>query len=423
MRSIWRRATVRIVAPLVGIALLASACGDNDAPDAQRDAAATPSITVARDTPTAGATPTAVCCPRELTLEIDGPAVDLDLGSTGINYDTHFPNGFAIRLAADCPHAAATGCGVCALTDAAPEDRRCFADMSRHCARDADCESRKCVRLFSPPLPLNAGGVPSCAIDEVASMGTGSFDPATGAIELPLTLHWNFYEGVDVGFQCPRCSGAAIGDTGTCRAGLNDGAACTVHATDVTFGNTSYDCPPEPGADAGALDIPMMLTSGISTLTADQVCTGPPFTGHPCYCEGQVAANVCDQGRCLDESDGDSECDIGPDDGSCAIETFLGCRSDSECRAAGDHCVFRRRECLGVATADLGIVAPLVRRGRVDGTSALLVAAFCVQPATTALGNAALGLPAAASMRLPVRVTQTTMCSGSMEGATMSDGR
>src|SRR5689334_1384654 len=146
------RAGVRIVLPLVAIALLASACGDDDA---RRNTGPTPSVTAALATPTIRPSPTAVCCPHDLTLAIDGPAVDLDLGSTGVNYDTHFPNGFAIHLAADCPHATADACGVCSLTDAAPDDRRCFADMSRHCARDVDCESRTCVRLLSPPLPLN----------------------------------------------------------------------------------------------------------------------------------------------------------------------------------------------------------------------------------------------------------------------------
>jgi len=402
-----------------GIFLLASGCGDNDSSGPRRNGP-TPAAT-AVSTPTARPTAAAVCCPRVVTLAIDGPDVDLDLGSTGVNYDTHFPDGFAIQLVAECPNASASSCGVCTLSDAAPDDKRCFSDMSRHCTGDADCGSARCVRLLSPPLPLNAGGVPSCALDEISSVGPGSFDPATGAIELPLTLHWNFYEGLDVGVQCPRCSGTAIGDGGQCRGGPHEGTACTVQASDPVFGNTSYDCPPNSAADVGAIDIPMRLTSGTSTLAADQVCTGAPFTGRPCYCAGQVAANACDGGRCIEKGDGDAACASGPDDGSCAVETFRGCRRDQDCPAAGDHCTFTRRECLGAASADTGVTEPLGRTGWVEGDSVLLVAAFCVPPGNTALANAALGLPAAASMRLPVRVNATTTCGAGVQEATPPD--
>ncbi len=121
--------------------------------------------------PSAQPTVTAACCPAALHVAIDGPAVDVDIGATGISYDTHFPRGLAFDLAAACDRADAGTCGSCALTDAAASLRRCFDDISRGCERDADCPTGRCVRVFSPPLPLNAGSVPSCAIDEVRSLG------------------------------------------------------------------------------------------------------------------------------------------------------------------------------------------------------------------------------------------------------------
>jgi hypothetical protein len=93
----------------------------------------------------------------------------------------------------------------------------------------------------------------------------------------------------------------------------------------------------------------------------------------------------------------------------CASASFRSCRDDAGCPPPGDRCELRRRECRGTATETDGITSPLVRTGRV-GPMTTLVAAFCVPPGTTAVGNVGLGLPAAASLRLPVAVETTTTC-------------
>ena len=56
------------------------------------------------------------------------------------------------------------------------------------------------------------------------------------------------YTGIDQTQPCPVCSGADIGDSGTCSGGDNNGDPCTTDATHPAFGNTSYDCPPSAGA-------------------------------------------------------------------------------------------------------------------------------------------------------------------------------
>jgi hypothetical protein len=398
-----------VVLFLVVGSLLASACGDDASPDGRRSMP-TPAAT-SRATATPGAAPSvaAACCPREVTLAIDGPGVDLDLGATGVNYDTRFPRGFAIPLAAECPDATAADCGICTLGSAVPVERRCFADMSRTCSQDGDCPTAACVPLLSPPLPLDASGLPSCAINEILSLGPGSLDPATGEVALPLTLRWTFYSGLDVAAPCPVCSGARIDDAGVCQGGSHDGDPCTVDASDDLLGNTSYDCPPNPTADVGAIELPMALTTGTSRLAGDQTCTSEPFMGLPCYCAGQPIANVCVDGRCLDAADGDFVCADGPEDGFCGDEPFRSCRDDAGCPLPQDQCAFRLRECLGTATETDGVTSPLERTGQV-GPMATLVATFCVPPGTTAVGNVGLGLPAAASLRLPVAVETTTTC-------------
>ncbi len=125
----------------------------------------------------------------------------------------------------------------------------------------------------------------------------------------------------------------------------------------------------------------MLLTTGTSTLAADQRCVAESSSDAACYCEGQPVANACDGGRCVDMSDGDSVCVDGSRDGTCVREAYRGCRNDGDCPAEGDHCELHLRECLGSATATAGVEEPLVRNGRADGgSSQALVSAFCVPP-------------------------------------------
>src|SRR6185369_4340502 len=79
---------------------------------------------------------------------------------------------------------------------------------------------------------------------------------------------------------CPRCSGDAPGDAGTCDAGARQGRACTTEGV-VTVANAagdrrytlSPDCPPN-GTPAGTLSIALGLTTGNSTLSGSRPCPG-----------------------------------------------------------------------------------------------------------------------------------------------------
>ncbi len=356
------------------------------------------------------------CFVREVVFEIDGAASDLDLGSTGINYDTTLPRGLSLRLQAECGATDASGCGSCVFTGLGAESRRCLADVSRSCRVDGDCPTGRCADLFAPPIPLSAGGAPSCVLKEVVALGPGSFDPATNATTLPITLDWTFFAGRDLGVPCPVCSGNALGDAGVCQGGLRDGAPCVVGASDALLGNTSYDCPPNPEADLGGFIFSITLTTATAALAPEQRCVGTAFAGAPCYCAAQTAANACNGGRCETTESGDGVCVDGPVDGLCVVESFRGCRDDAGCPLAGDRCGSRHRECLGGAGENGNARESLLRTGRAQADEALLVGLSCVPPGTNAVLNDGLGLPAAVSWRIPTRIATRERCEGRSAG-------
>ena len=376
------------------LALTWSACG-NDDPDAGP-------VSVASATPQT--TPAAACCPTHITVGFGQPGTDLDIGTTGINYDFSFPEGVGLGLALSCDGSEGT-CGTCRATSVDTNRRRCFDDMSRPCTTNADCPTGACTTFFAPPVPVSAGGVPACHLIELLDASDATFEPASG----PLTLRWTFFVGIDLGIPCPRCSGATLGDTGTCDDGPRVGAACTVDAHDPLFGSTSFDCPPVPIANVGGFALRTPLTTGVSTLASRSKCVGDR-RDLDCYCPDQLLPNACTDVRCAPTGDGDFACPDGPFDGACRAEPYRACRGDFECPAPGDSCAFRVRECLGEADHANGVLAPVTRVGTAGATHGVLVAAHCLGLGSSVAGNVGLGLPSAASWRLPYRLDATPAC-------------
>lgn len=376
-------------------------CGENEnrAPDDRR----TPGMT-----PTPAATAVPAACPSRIALHVDGPAVDLDLGSTGIGYDVPLHAGIVLPLATACD-VTDPSCGTCTLAAAPPlpgerPRRRCGDDSRVVCATDADCATGGCLDFFGPPFGVTTGGAASCTRNVIVTLGPGTWTPATGDLDLPMFQRWTFYASIDVGVPCPRCTGAALGAAGVCTGGIHDGESCLVDGTDPLFGNTSYDCPPAPIAELGSFDLRMPFTTGTSRLEPVETCTSPPFTGLPCYCPGQTIANFCEDWACADGPDGEATCSDGPLDGLCARERFRGCFNDADCPADGDRCAFAPRECPAAGDRAIGNTEPLTRVGGADPAAPLLVAAFCVPASTDASPNQGLGLPGPAAIRLPVRL-------------------
>jgi len=364
--------------------------------------------------PTATPSPaaTANACAGHVEVQVDGPAVDLDLGYSGVTYDTRFHQGIVLTLAATCADPSQASCTSCTLSGPATTasqraTRRCADDMRAVCTTNADCASGTCVDLLGPPLGLIGGGTASCVRNEIVRLDPGTLDPASGALSVPIALRWTFFEGIDVGVACPRCSGAAIGAAGTCQGGPHDGESCVVDSTDDLLGNTSYDCPPEPVVDLGDLNFSTTLTTGASRLEPDQRCVSDLFRGLPCYCLDQPVANVCDDGRCDAAVGAAGTCTEGPIDGACAHDLFRGCSGDSDCPTAGDHCQMRPRQCSAAASSTTGNTGPLERDGVANPDDPVLVGTFCVPASSSAISNAGLGLPGPAAIRLPTHVVRT----------------
>jgi hypothetical protein len=160
---------------------------------------------------------------------------------------------------------------------------------------------------LGPPLPLVAGGVAVCVVNNFQTQGaagfTGTANLQTGETSLNIALFSDVFI-TDRTFVCPRC------ETGTCSAGPNKGKACTVHGTTTvseTFASNktfklSRDCPPAQDQFLARLDIQLAPTTGTVTT---------PGTGGSKPCRDQESKGVPAQ----DDACGGSKCASAP--GNC----------------------------------------------------------------------------------------------------------
>lgn len=386
---------------LAAVACLAAACGDDNN---DNGSAATPTPV---GTPEATATaPPQIPCPELITYTVASETSDLDVGWTGIFQDQILGDGGSLSFALDCAGEFLGQCGDCALSGpiastTVVDNHRCQNDTSVSCTSDADCGSGPCAFFFGAPLPLSGGGVSICVTNRVDGPVTGSVQPELGSGTSNIAIVFTTFVGISEDQPCPVCSGAALGETGTCSGGPRDGQACSTDGITPFFGNTSFDCPPPTSADIGASTLPLNLTTGTRELTADATCTGAGVAGDPCFCEGQLQPNQCTDGVCTVDAANEGVCAAGPVDGLCAIESFRSCTTDDECPAAGDSCTEKTRECLGSTDATGVINGSITRTGTPSQGEPLQVATFCINETRSGAVNAAAGLAGPGALRLP----------------------
>jgi len=373
---------------------------------------ATAGVPTATEVPTPQPTSTAVggACPTQITFLANGDAADLDSGWTGQSHDNHvINNGILTVNATGCAGTVATVSGPAANAGGtASNNHRCTGDTSVQCTTDTDCTGLgTCAFFFGAPLPLSSGGVSVCVVNQVTGAVTGTVDVTSGDSVNDAPLISRVFTGPTLANPCPICGTGAFGTTSTCGAGPNVGKSCTVNGTSPLFGSTSFDCPPDSGANIAALNIKLHLTTGLQTLTlaaSNPLCTAPGFTTLSCFCDtcGDAGAAacmtnadcsagvVCGGKRCLsgtnagaactagsecppsmacgrpgnvtkpndcsdatcsaNASDTDSVnegvCSGGPFEQFCNIERFRGCSTNADCPKAGDACTFGKfREC------------------------------------------------------------------------------
>lgn len=153
-----------------------------------------------------------------------------------------------------------------------------------------------CIYYFGAPLPLRAGGVSTCVVNEILSAvgGTINIDDGTSTTNVPLTS--KVYPVGTEFAPCPRCEG------GTCQSGPRLGQVCDVNGTGQ-FGDVSLDCPPNPGSLAGSLGINLNIATGVQTRTlsaANPNCRQTGYTGLKCQCD---SCNSLGQEGCATNAD------------------------------------------------------------------------------------------------------------------------
>ena len=376
----------------------------------------TPTRTGSTPTPT-GPTP----CPSKLTLEGQGESADLDTGFTGnaVNQKVIAKGTLTVALQNCGSPGACTNCQVKGpiKSTTVVNNLRNINDPSMECTASEDPNAAipaGCAYFFGAPLPLTAGGVQSCVLNRVNGpiTGTANIEAGTGTSTVTLVSHVVLTsDGVDR--PCPRCvgsGGASIGfnQTGTCDLGVRMGQPCKVHGTSSTFGNTSLDCPPS-GATSD-INIALNPTTGTSSLPIGPACEQTvPAVGN-CYCAGQNHPNDCNNGVCNDTG-GNGQCQTGPNDTFCSVQTFRPCFTDNDCPAGSGTCTkVVKRGCQGHTNAQGMLDQPISRTGTPGTQTPTLVSTFCIPQVAQPAINTAAGLPGPGALKLPSKVCYASSC-------------
>jgi hypothetical protein len=259
---------------------------------------------------------------------------------------------------------------------------------------------------------LSSGGIGVCVVNQVVGAITGTANPDSGSGSSAVKLASKVHTALDNLKPCPRCI------SGTCNEGPRAGMACTVHGTSASFGDTSFDCPPEPGANVSGvngLQINLNPTTGSSSLQPDagaNKCTFQVFNGKACYCPGQKKPNDCDDSDnlCPADSTGEGTCPT-LSDLYCHNDPFFPCQQDADC-PSNDCNLIKPRKCSGLVNdASLNIVGPLTRTGTPSKTNPTLVSTFCITAVASAAVNNAAGLPGPGALKLPSKTCFGDVCS------------
>ena len=294
---------------------------------------------------------------------------EVDLGWTGIAHHQPWPSEQRLSFTLDCRSGSTT----------------CAAGGGERGA------------LFSPPIPLSAGGISVCVVNRLREPIGGTADPRSGCGELQLRLTSSVVTAPSLARPCPVCAGDPTPNDGRkdgrCDAGPARGTPCDAQSMSTIFGPTSSDCLP-PGSSVGELAIDLTpLTTGAVRRDAGIDCRRDPGRTGRCFCAGQSQPNACDGGTC-----GNAEiCEEGPADGVCAKAPFRSCgMASDDCNAGGidgGACELHPRPCFGGA---------IVASGTCNPETPTYVAAFCTPATRAAALNATAGLPGPARLVLPL---------------------
>jgi len=394
-------------------------------------------------------------CPASVEVQIHhggqdgadlGPT-ELDVGHTGFGHNADVIDDFHGAVNISCG-AAPDDCTTCNATANCDEGNcRCSNNITVTCEAPFgengvdevganECGAADCRLFFGPPLALSAAGTPTCVVNEITSELVNTANVATGESDTAIDNTAIVHLGISQAQPCPTCSG------GTCDGGARDGLACSVDGTG-TFGDVSYDCPPDPldNISGTGLGINLNLTDDAVALPFALACD-PPLGAEDCACstcsgDNTVACNTdaeclgfggtcrvdglhggatrvpnaCNDGTCDSIGGGEGECDgadapsvgTGPTDLYC--DAFLKgngggivtCATNADCDvgvvgvAAGNCLLEADRPCF---------LDPIAADGTAGSEGAVLVSTFCSAPTSSGAVNGAAGTPGPARLAL-----------------------
>ena len=281
-------------------------------------------------------------CPTKVTFAAyaDDPKSILDVGWTGISHRSPIISNGDITVALSCA-SGGRPCGDCTVSGPIANtepgqlaNQRCTNDTSIHCTDNTPCTAGggTCQFFFGSNLPLAAGGVSTCVVNQFNGAVTGTANVESGEAATTALLTSRVYNGIVVDSPCPLCIGDPTMNDGvaggTCDGGVRNGLACDGNG-DVPgrpdYGVTSLDCPPLAAAQIATLPIDLSNTTGAvtKTLTASSPnCSGQPpnkclcdtcnnLAATPCSTNADcvaVGATVCGGKRCLSGANNGAPC-------------------------------------------------------------------------------------------------------------------
>ncbi len=267
---------------------------------------------------------------------------------------------------------------------------------------------------------------PVCGTGGFGTTSTCSSGPRAG---MPCTVNGTSALFGSTSYDCPPLPGANIGNlklalnlsTGTTTRTLTTASPlCT--APGFTSLRCFCDTCNNPNADPCATNADCPVSGGNPGVCGGKRCKGGSNNGVPCAvnseCPGGACGrfgkatqpNECSDGMCSANTPPDNDsanegvCEAGPFEQFCAIQTYRGCASDTDCPAPGDSCTNGRfRECF----TDNGVTgASVIAQGQPDPpvnnvAHPKLGGLFCIPPTTADAVNAVAGLPGLGRLTLP----------------------
>jgi hypothetical protein len=256
-------------------------------------------------------------CPTKVTFAGDpfDPASVLDTGWTGISHRAPIISNGEVTVGVSACAGSSRPCGTCTVTGPVVnpnagagqiDNQRCTNDTSIRCTTNAPCTGGggTCQFFFGSMLPLAAGGVTTCVVNQFVGSVTGTANIESGEAANAANLSAQVFNGIAIDNPCARCIGDGVINDGiqggTCSGGLRNGLACDANgqvADRPDFGQTSLDCTLSSGVLIATL--PIDLTNATDPVTKTVTASSPGCSGEAgerCLCDtcNNINQEPCD---------------------------------------------------------------------------------------------------------------------------------